>query len=228
MSKGEHLKSKFYRYTDNDCVSLMLGQLELRKHINDPQLDQYWSELEFYKGWILVLEEIATIEISSNKDMYLWLGCSEIQLVYKPANIGERRLSMVCPDCKRFVDKIFYKSYWSCFKCHDLIHLTSKRSAKYVMADHYFAAYAGVTPKLAHWYFQVGLLRKSNLTFEQIYTEETKMKSVTIKLSLKQVRELDRMVEDLGIRKSEIIRRAIDNFFDSENLKKIKLRKLKI
>ncbi len=54
------------------------------------------------------------------------------------------------------------------------------------------------------------------------------MKSVTIKLSLKQVRELEFLVEDLGIRKSGIIRRVIDEFFDRENLKKIKLRKLKV
>ncbi len=228
MPRGDNLRSKHNRLTDNDCVSFNLGQLELRKYINDPQLDQYWSELDFYKGHKLVHQELATIEVNNNKEIFLWLGCSEISLIYKPANLGKRRLTMVCPDCKRFIDKVFYKSYWSCFKCHDLIHLTSKRSAKYVMADHYFAAYAGVTPKLAHWYFQVGLLRKRNFTFEQIYTEETKMKSVTIKLSLKQVRELEFMVEDLGIRKSEIIRRAIDDFMDRENLKKIKLRKLKV
>lgn len=228
MARGDNLKSRHNRLTDNDCVSLKFGELEFRKFIDNPQLEQYWSELQFFKDWKLVHRELVTIEINSWGEMYLWLGSCDIPLKYKPANIGEQRLSMVCPGCRRFIDKIFYKSYWSCFKCHDLIHLSSKRSAKYIKADYFFASYCGVDVKVAHDYLQVGQFRKRNYVFEQIFTEETKMKSVTIKLSLRQVRELEILFEDLGIRKSEVIRRALDEFLDRENLKKIKLRKLKV
>jgi len=71
------------------------------------------------------------------------------------------------------------------------------------------------------------LLRKlNNYLVEKIYTEETFMKQIGLKLSLKQIKELEFLSQELGLPKSEIIRRALDEYFDNLKLRKAKINSL--
>ena len=54
---GQHFRSPYYRCTTKDCLEIQLGYLDIRKAVNEPDYDKYYSLIEFYKTdqfvWLL-------------------------------------------------------------------------------------------------------------------------------------------------------------------------------
>ena len=74
---GEHFRSYYYRYTTKDCLEFQLGYLEIRKVINEPDYDKYYSVVQFYKQDNLVFTTKAYIK-KYGEDAYLTIGTAKL------------------------------------------------------------------------------------------------------------------------------------------------------
>src|ERR1035438_3330743 len=221
---GQHFRSRYYRFTVEDCLPFELGKYELRKVLNEPDADKYYSILEyyidnelFYKVKCFIKNE--TIFTIGNKDN----NSHQINLTYQ--NTGEGRYNgkrpmVECPYCERKKLTLFlkppYYNQWSCRTCHNLTYVSSKESSKPVRLEYMMAGQIGTSPRNIHRALRsMGKGRyKNNYTIENLINKNNIMKQTGIKLSAFELRELEKLAKDLDLSRSEIIRRALDYYID--------------
>jgi len=189
----------------------------------------------FFNKDNMLLEVGAHLE-KIGDDFYLHIGTNrfnkEIYITIEDTGNGGSKPVTHCPYCGEKIIKLFlsppYFNEWKCRKCHDLTYASSKHSSRPSAHDNRMAARIGVSPKEFHRIINLGYRkdRLDNYFTEQIYTEETKMVSTSLKLSKRQVRELDKLSAEFDLPKSELIRRAIDLFLEKEKLKAVQLKSL--
>lgn len=241
FGSGEHLRSWHYRRTVEACIEFKLGKLKLRKHIDDEDFDNYWSEVDFYYDNKLVVRSSTKI-IKNFDGTFLYLrrkgGRTPIPLFNQNTNNGGSFPMMRCPWCLRKVLKLYLKpphfDEWLCQKCHDLTHQTSRQSTKPSKFEYIIAQQMGVHVSVVMATINSGIkkFRKGNYYKEYLHTyseekEESEMQQTTIKMSNWEYRELDKLSQKYGLSRSEIIRRAVDLFIEKEKMTEAQLKKLK-
>ena len=237
FGSGQHLRSQNYRRTVEGCIEFKLGKLQLRKHIDDEDFDNYWSEVDFYHDDKLVFKSRAEV-IKHYDGTFLYLkrkfGQTPIPLFRQPTNNGGSFPMMKCPNCKRKVLKLYLRhpgfEKWACQRCHDLAHTTSKQSTKPRKLERMIAGQMGVPVSIVMSAISSGVKkgRRKNYYIEYLHTynqitEETKVQQTTIKLSARQIKLLDGLSGLLDLARAEIIRRAIDEYLDRREERKSRI-----
>jgi hypothetical protein len=230
---GQHFRSRFYRFTVEDCLKFELGKYELRKFLYDPYADKYYSVLEYYKNnesfyKVKCFIKNGTIFTIGDKDNYT----HQINLTYQRTGrwgaYGERPM-VCCPFCEQKKLTLFlkppYYNQWACRTCHNLTYVSSKKSTRPNRWTFILAAQMGASVNSVRG--ALNSLRKqrylNNYTIENLYNEDNIMKQTGIKLSSYELKELEKLAKDLDLSRSELIRRALDYYIDFVKGQKAKL-----
>ena len=230
---GQHFRSRYYRFTVEDCLPFELGKYELRKVLNEPDADKYYSILEYYKDNELFYKvkcfiKNETIYTIGKKDN----NSHQINLIYQRTGkwgaYGERPM-VCCPYCEQKKLTLFlkppYYNQWACRTCHNLTYVSSKESTRPNRWTFILAAQMGASVNSVRG--ALNSLRKqrylNNYTIENLYNEDNILKQTGIKLSSYELKELEKLAKDLDLSRSELIRRALDYYIDFVKEQKAKL-----
>jgi hypothetical protein len=239
FGSGEHFRSRYYRFTVEDCLKFELGRYKLRKVLNNQDIEKYYSILEFYKDNKLFyktecyFENESTLLLKGKYDQSMDLIRNyHINLTYQ--NTGEGRYNgkrpmVMCPYCERKKLTLFlkppYYNVWSCRTCHNLTYVSAKESHRPNRFEYIIAGQIGTSVNNVHRSL-CGMRRQSyrnNYTIENLINKENIMKQTGIKLSSYELKELERISKELDLSRSEVIRRALDHYIDFVKGQKAKL-----
>jgi|GEM_PF-6638459 len=232
---GEHFRSRYYRLTVEDCIVFYFGQSEIRRIIDDPDYYKYFEVIEFYKDKKLFLTTKCLLRVENSEKILILgnkQGFNEFKLTYQNTGekkYGSKRVMISCPDCGNKVLKVFlrppYYNNWKCRLCHYLTHESTKESRRPGKFDYLIAAQINISARVVRRI--LNRLRPSRYSgdyfISNLYTEETFMKQIGLKLSEYEIKEVQKLSKELDLSKSEIIRRAIDHYIDFLKMQKRKI-----
>jgi hypothetical protein len=233
FGSGQHFRSRYYRFTVEDCLKFEFGKYQLRKILNDPNADKYYSILEYYNGNELFYKVKCFIKNGSiftigDKDN----NSHQINLTYQRTGkwgaYGERPM-VFCPYCEQKKLTLFlkppYYNQWACRTCHNLTYVSSKESSRPNRFIYMMAAQIGTSARNVQRALRsMGKGRyKNNYTIENLYNKDNIMKQTGIKLSSYELKELEKLAKELDLSRSEVIRRALDHYIDFVKGQKAKL-----
>lgn len=228
---GQHFRSKYYRFTVEDCFKFELCRYQIRRVINLPDREKYFSVLTYYKNneaffrAKVIFIDNTTLVIASQ------YGISEIKLIYQSTGVHRndgKRLMVCCPNCGKKKIKLFLKPpyyyKWLCRNCHNLTYESCKESSPPDRIERFLATTSGASVKFVRK--SLNRLKyhryKDNYTIETLFNEDTIMKQTGIKLSSFELKELEKLSKELDLSRSEIIRRALDYYIDFLRMQKSK------
>ncbi|MCB9207572.1 MAG: hypothetical protein H6611_09755 [Ignavibacteriales bacterium] len=243
MSRGDNLRSDYYRFTVEEVLILDLYQLESIKSESFKEFVQSDSTGIFKKSILEIYfrnqkkgEMILNIEKEKSRLILKLLYSSNnvrieeiIQLSYQKLVSGGLKFYLHCPNCQRRSTKVYLipiLNRFLCRKCGRLTYESCKQSEHTNKFHYLIAASSNSNPREVKQYFNM-LKRERRLNdlsyiIEKNINEGDNMHATTIKLGELQNKQLNLLSKKNDLPKSELIRRAVDMYLDTQTDRELK------
>lgn len=249
MSRGDNLRSDFYRFSVEEVLILDLYQLEsiksesFKEFVQSEQTGIFKkSILEIYfqnqkKGEVILIIQkeklrlILKLLYSSNNARIEEI----IQLSYQKLVSGGLKYYLHCPNCQRRGTKVYLiptLNRFLCRRCGRLTYESCKQSEHPSKFHYLIAASINHNPHEVKRYFN--LLKRErrfkdlSYIIEKNINEGNIMHATTIKLGELQNKQLNQLSKKNDLPKSELIRRAVDMYLDTQTERELKENQIRL